>query len=311
MGGPKETNTVSKFEPPEWTAGEFPGYVQTGKNIAQRWLSGDPSLVYGNNGEAFVSPMVADQINAFHGIQNLTRNLWGDPAASAARASAGNRTMQDALSGALTQGPSAANAYMGDRNPHLDQVIAKNTADMSKAYATGTAAQRIGSASRARALGGTSEAELAEMQNDQFMNNVGDMTNNARMQAYQQSAAMDEARLNRDWQAREQGFGRQMQGLGALTAQQQAELAQLQAYMGFGEMSRGLDQQHLDARRNLFYQNQQIPLIGLDLLGSVLTRGSGGAGTSTSQMFGGYNPWATGTGLATAGAGLFNAFGGR
>lgn len=310
MGGPKETNTVSKFEPPDWTASEFPGYVQTGKNIAQRWLNGDQSLVYGNQGEAFVAPMVADQINAFHGIQNLTGGLWRDGAAQQARQGRYQNTLMDALGGGLTQGPSAANAYMGDRNPHLDRVIAKNTEDMSKAYATGTAAQRIGGASRARALGGTAEAELSEMQNSQFMDNVGDMANNARMQAYQQSAAMDEARINRDWQAKEQGFGRQMQGLGAATGQQQADLQALQAYMGFGEMSRGLDQQHIDARRNLFYQNQQIPLIGLDLLGSILTRGSGGAGTNTSQMFGGYNPWATGAGLATAGAGLFNAFGG-
>jgi hypothetical protein len=301
-----ETNTVSKFEPPAWAAQHFPEYINRAMGLANEWAT-NPNLVYGNNGERLVAPLVQEQIDAIGGMRGMAMPWLNNSGQLQQEQGAEHGALMQALGGGMTQGPSEANAFMGVNNPYLDQVISKNAGDMGQAYATGTAAQRATGAARSRAFGGTAEGELAQMQNDQFMNNVGDMANNARMQAYQQSAGLDEARINRNWQGQEAGLGRQFGALQGMPGRMGAQTALMQALLGGGEMSRGLDQQGIEAYKNLHYQNQQLPLIGLDIFGQALTRSSGGAGTTTSQMFGGYNPWQTGMGIAGMGAGLFNA----
>lgn len=305
--GGGEQNVVQEFKPPEWTAGEFPEYVARGKEIANDWAT-NPNLIYGNAGQQLVAPLVQEQIDAIGGLRGMAMPWFGNSQQLQNEQGASHNAFMNAMGGGMKQGPSQANAFMGVNNQYLDQLIGKNAEDMGKAYATGTAAQRLTNASRARALGGTAEAELAQMQNDQFMDNVGDMANNARMQAYQQSAGLDESRIARDWQAGESGLQRQFGALANEPARMQGMQGLMQALMGGGEMSRNLDQQQIEAFKNLHYQNVQAPLIGLDIYGGALTRGSGGAGQSTSQMFGGYNPWQTGMGIAGMAGGLMNTF---
>jgi len=305
--GGGEQNTVSEYKPPAWTAGEFPEYVQRAKEIANDWGT-NPNLVYGNNGQSLVAPLVQEQIDAIGGLRGMAMPWFGNSQQLQNEQGASHNAYMSALQGGMKQGPSQANAFMGVNNPYADQMIAKNAQDMGNAYATGTAAQRITGASRAKALGGTAEAELAQMQNDQFMDNVGDMTANVRNNLYQQSAALDESRINRDWQANEAGFGRQAGAMMNDPQRMQSMQGLMQALMGGGEMSRNLDQQQIEAFKNLHYQNVQAPLIGLDIYGGALTRGGGGAGSSTSQMFGGYNPWQTGMGIAGMAGGLMNSF---
>lgn len=307
MGGGGEQNTVSKFEPPDWTRGEFPEYIARAKQIANDWAT-NPNLVYGNNGQRLVAPLVQEQIDAIGGLRGMGMGLFGNPQTMQDERSAEHNAYMQAMGGGMAQGPSQANAFMGVNNPYLDKAIAKNADDMATAYSHGTQAQRMASSARARAMGGTADAEMAAIQDKQLADSIGSMANDARMQAYQQSAQLDESRINRDWQAAEQGLGRQFGALSMNPQRQAGNVNLLQALLGAGEMSRDLDQQQIEAFKNLHYQNVQLPLIGLDIYGGALTRGSGGAGQTTTQMFGGYNPWQTGMGIAGMAGGLANTF---
>jgi hypothetical protein len=305
--GGGEQNVVQEFKPPEWTAKEFPEYVARGKELANAWAT-DPNLIYGNNGQRLVSPLVQEQIDAIGGLRGMAMPFFGNSQRLIDQGTGEHQNYMSALWGNMKQGPSQANAFMGVDNPYAQKMISQNAEDMARGYATGTQASRMAGASRARAMGGTAEAELAGMQDKQLADSIGEMATGVRNNLYQQSAGMDEARIGRDWNAAEQGLQRQFGAVGMQPQRQQGNIALMQALLGGGEMSRNLDQQQIEAAKNLHYQNVQAPLIGLDIYGGALTRGSGGAGQQTSQMFGSYNPWQTGMGIAGMAGGLMNSF---
>jgi hypothetical protein len=78
---------------------------------------------------------------------------------------------------------------------------------------------------------------------------------------------------------------------------QGADIQMLQALLGGGELSRGLDQQELEGQINRHNQNVQQPLMALDVLFNALTRAGGGAGSTSSQILGpGFSPVQAGLG---------------
>jgi hypothetical protein len=194
---------------------------------------------------------------------------------------------------------------------------------MTDAFTRGTAAQTDAAAARQGAFGGSAYDELTAANAKGFGEAVGNMESSARADQYNRAANLAEQGFGRQMQGigteAQQRFGqygqagqmgenvlnRQMQGLGMMPALQGADIQTLQALLGGGEMSRGLDQQQLEGEINRHYQNVQQPLMAMDILFNALTRAGGGAGTTSSQMMGpGFSPVQAGLG----GLGLLGSF---
>lgn len=201
-------------------------------------------------------------------------------------------------------GPGNIASYM---NPYTSQVRANALADLETARQS--AIQQTGErAMQARAFGGSRQGVAEGITNLGFARQAGTLGTQLNENAFNQAVQLQAADLARqqaadaaNQQAGLQGAQLRLSGagaLGGLAAQQQAlRLGGAQSVMGAGEARRALDQQQMDAIRN----------IGLQRLGVVQT--SLGAqpanlgGTVETPMYS--NPGAGLLGGALAGAKLF------
>jgi hypothetical protein len=203
----------------------------------------------------------------------------------------------------LGQGPGTIGSYM---NPFTSQVRANALADLESARRA--AIQQTGErAMQARAFGGSRQGVAEALTNAGFARQAGTLGTQLNEQAFNQAVQMQAADLARQQQAQAANQAAGLQGaqlrlagagqLGSLAAQQQAlRLGGAQAVMGAGGARQALDQQQMDAIRN----------IGLQRLGIV--QSSLGAqpanlgGTVSTPMYS--NPAAGALGGALAGAQL-------
>lgn len=203
----------------------------------------------------------------------------------------------------LGQGLGTIGSYM---NPFTSQVRANALADLESARRA--AIQQTGErAMQARAFGGSRQGVAEALTNAGFARQAGTLGTQLNEQAFNQAVQMQAADLARQQQAQAANQAAGLQGaqlrlagagqLGSLAAQQQAlRLGGAQAVMGAGGVRQALDQQQMDAIRN----------IGLQRLGIV--QSSLGAqpanlgGTVQTPMYS--NPAAGALGGALAGAQL-------
>jgi hypothetical protein len=203
----------------------------------------------------------------------------------------------------LGQGPGTIGSYM---NPFTSQVRANALADLESARRA--AIQQTGErATQARAFGGSRQGVAEALTNAGFARQAGTLGTTLNEQAFNQAVQMQAADLARQQQVQAANQAAGLQGaqlrlagagqLGSLAAQQQAlRLGGAQAVMGAGGARQALDQQQMDAIRN----------IGLQRLGIV--QSSLGAqpanlgGTVSTPMYS--NPAAGALGGALAGAQL-------
>jgi hypothetical protein len=203
----------------------------------------------------------------------------------------------------LGQGPGTIGSYM---NPFTSQVRANALADLESARRA--AIQQTGErATQARAFGGSRQGVAEALTNAGFARQAGTLGTTLNEQAFNQAVQMQAADLARQQQAQAANQAAGLQGaqlrlagagqLGSLAAQQQAlRLGGAQAVMGAGGARQALDQQQMDAIRN----------IGLQRLGIV--QSSLGAqpanlgGIASTPMYS--NPAAGALGGALAGAQL-------
>jgi len=203
-----------------------------------------------------------------------------------------------------TTGTGSIASYM---NPYTENVRKNALADLESARQT--AIQQTGErALQARAFGGSRQGVAEGITNLGFARQAGTLGTQLNENAFNQAVQLQAADLARqqaadaaNQQAGLQGAQLRLSGagaLGGLAAQQQAlRLGGAQAVMGAGDTRRALDQQQMDAIRN----------IGLQRLGVVQT--SLGAqpanlgGTVETPMYS--NPGAGLLGGALAGAKLF------
>jgi hypothetical protein len=203
----------------------------------------------------------------------------------------------------LGQGPGTIGSYM---NPFTSQVRANALADLESARRA--AIQQTGErAMQARAFGGSRQGVAEALTNAGFARQAGTLGTTLNEQAFNQAVQMQAADLARQQQAQAANQAAGLQGaqlrlagagqLGSLAAQQQAlRLGGAQAVMGAGGARQALDQQQMDAIRN----------IGLQRLGIV--QSSLGAqpanlgGIASTPMYS--NPAAGALGGALAGAQL-------
>lgn len=299
-GGSNETNTVSEFKPPEYTVPGWKSYVDQATNLANQWNQ-NPAIYQGPR----VAPLVQEQIDAIGGMRGMALPMTGDPEYFKQRTTAANDQLISTLTGQYLGGNGPRNAYSGN-SAQFEDMLANQRKSAEKSFARGTAAQTDAAMARKGAYGGSAYNELTAANNQALNESLNNQETAQRNEQYNRSAGLEEGAINRDWQDYEAERGRQMQAIGLQQGAQQSDIGVLQALLGGGEMSRNLDQQQMQALRDMFNEYAQAPLIGNDILGGALTRASGGAGTTTQQTLGpAFSPLQGLLGGGLAAAGLF------
>ena len=161
----------------------------------------------------------------------------------------------------LGQGPGTIGSYM---NPYTEQVRANALSDLesSRQMAIGQLGER---ATAAKAFGGSRQGVAESLTNAGFAKQAANLGTTLNEQAFNQAMAMQQADIGRrsaadiaNQQAGLQGAQLRLGGasqLGNLAAQQQAlRLGGAQAVMGAGGARQALDQQQMDAIRNIGLQ---------------------------------------------------------
>jgi hypothetical protein len=161
----------------------------------------------------------------------------------------------------LGQGPGTIGSYM---NPYTESVRANALSDLesSRQMAIGQLGER---ATAAKAFGGSRQGVAESLTNAGFAKQAANLGTTLNEQAFNQAMAMQQADIGRrsaadiaNQQAGLQGAQLRLGGasqLGNLAAQQQAlRLGGAQAVMGAGGARQALDQQQMDAIRNIGLQ---------------------------------------------------------
>jgi hypothetical protein len=158
-------------------------------------------------------------------------------------------------------GPGSIGSYM---NPYTESVRKNALADLESSRQT--AIQQMGErATQARAFGGSRQGVAEALTNQGFAKQAATLGTTLNEQAFNQAMAMQQADIGRrsaadiaNQQAGLQGAQLRLGGasqLGNLAAQQQAlRLGGAQAVMGAGGARQALDQQQMDAIRNIGLQ---------------------------------------------------------
>ena len=205
-------------------------------------------------------------------------------------------------------GPGSIGSYM---NPYTESVRTNALADLESARRA--AIQQTGErATQAKAFGGSRQGVAEALTNQGFAKQAATLGTSLNEQAFNQAMAMQQADIARrsaadlaNQQAGLQGAAYRSSAagqLGGLAAQQQAlRLGGAQAVMGAGEARRALDQQQMDAIRN----------IGLQKLGIVQSSlGAQPANLGMTSSTPSYsNPASGALGGALAGGQMFGPYG--
>ena len=210
-------------------------------------------------------------------------------------------------------GPGSIGSYM---NPYTSQVRANALADLESARRS--AIQQTGErATQARAFGGSRQGVAEALTNQGFAKQAANLGTTLNEQAFNQAVQMQSADLARQQAAQAANQAAGLSGaelrlrgagqLGSLAAQQQAlRLGGAQAVMGAGGARQALDQQQMDAIRNIGLQRLGIVQSSLgaqpaNLGGTVSTptysnpaSGALGGALAGGQMFGPYGAVAGG-----------------
>jgi hypothetical protein len=208
----------------------------------------------------------------------------------------------------LGQGPGTIGSYM---NPYSELVRKNALADLESSRQT--AIQQMGErANAAKAFGGSRQGVAESLTNLGFAKQAGNLGATLNEQAFNQAMAMQQADIGRrsaadlaNQQAGLQGAAYRSSAagqLGGLAAQQQAlRLGGAQAVMGAGGARQALEQQQMDAIRN----------IGLQRLGVVQSAlGAQPANLGMSSSTPTYsNPASGALGGALAGGQMFGPYG--
>jgi hypothetical protein len=203
-------------------------------------------------------------------------------------------------------GPGSIGSYM---NPYTEQVRANALSDLESARRA--AIQQTGErATQARAFGGSRQGVAEALTNAGFARQAGTLGTQLNENAFNNAVQLQAADLARQQQAAAANQAAGLSGaelrlrgagqLGSLAAQQQAlRLGGAQAVMGAGGVRQALDQQQMDAIRNIGLQ--RLGIVQSSLGASPANLG----GTVSTPMYS--NPASGALGGALAGAQLGSA----
>ncbi len=289
-GGGGESNTVSEFKPPDYTQDAWQQYVTNATGLT----SGEMPRYQGqtvagvNDQQQLANSMLIN--NALNGTAS------GNEA---------NSMLYMTLNGAFDNPYATTLNPYGSESQYMDDVITRSNNKISDAYARGTQ----GSLDRAHALSrtmGSAQQQIAQTENDKALaEQLAGNTSNLLNQNYYANQGIAENQLNRASGALDSERNRQMQAAGMAPSMQNMDLQSIQALMGGGDALRTYEQDLLNSQMQDWNAWMQSPYAQQDVLGSALTRASGGAGTTSSQIMQGMNPLQTLLGAGLLGAGMY------
>jgi hypothetical protein len=291
---PATTTTISKSEPPEYVK---PYSVEMMNRAGA--LSKKPYQAYTGQRIAGLTPEHYAGLN-----QTTQRALSGNPAVNAAAQQASN-TFNDKY---LNQGLEIAgrtNAYAGD-NPYLQSMIDSASADVTKNYNNVINPQLQSMERASGAFGNSGLQQVRADSQEALAKELGNVSSNLRYQNYNNSANLEQQRLNN--QLLTYGNERQQQANAMEFAPALAEQDYIDAQnlLGVGDIYRQNTQQQLDFNYDQWQQAQNYPYQQLDLLANAVRTSMGGGGTNVTSSPNAYSPNSTasmiGTGLAGYGA---------
>jgi hypothetical protein len=285
------SNTVQKFEPPEYTTQPWQDYMNNAIGLQQQGLP-----IYTGQTVAPISQQAQIGSNMLTSMATQGTPLYN----------AGQTNLTGTLQGDfMNPYATAANPYIGN-NPYMQQMIGQSNQNITDAFSRGTAAQTDRAAAMAHAFGGSGQLEAQQANAATLARALAENTSGLLGQNYYNSGNLAEAGLNRAAGSVEGERARQLQAAGMVPGFQGADMSAIQGMMGAGDANQAWQQQLLNAGQNLFSQFAQAPWQLSDLIGSVLSRTSGQGGTTSTQIYGpSSNPWQTAAGIGAAGYGLF------
>jgi hypothetical protein len=260
------SDTSIKFEPPEWAAKEYPGLVDTAKQ-----LTSQPYSQYQGQKVAEVNPFQ-------HGALQLSadRALYGSPDLNAARGS----LMSIAQGG-------AQNPFM--QNSYIDKMIADSAGNMRDAYLGGDARNMNALAARQGAFGGSQHTNAMQAGSANLAKQVGQMATQTRSNELGRQGGL--------WQQDVQNV------MGAAGMSPQFSQIDQQSYdsmKGYGDWLQNQLQAPMTEHYNEYQRQQKSPFEMLSYLSGILGQSSGSYGQSTQT-----SPGQSPLGLLGGGLGLY------
>lgn len=279
MGGsrggsqPSTTTNISKSEPPAYIQPYATEYL--GRASA---LSNQPYQPFPGS-TATTNPRIAALApETTRGMQmTMERALSGSPELNAAKAQFGGTMRGDYL----------------NSNPYLDATFGQAARSVTDQYTNAIMPSMTAAASRAGAMGGSAFNEMQQQSRYGLGQNLNNLATDIYGGNYQQE---------RNRQA-------QMMAQTPFFADQGYKDAQ--AVLGVGDISRGYNQDIINAQIQDFDAARLQQFKNLDVLGNAINVGSGGSGTTTTTGPNPYrsNPYAGMIGGGLAGYGLSSAAG--
>ena len=279
---------LSNFQNAQGVASALP--VQQFAGLNPMYQAGEEALVNtGLAGPGITGTDLAAQMSAYGGVYQPGMQTAGQA----------NLSMT---------GPGSIVSYM---NPYTSQVRANALADLESARRS--AIQQTGErATQARAFGGSRQGVAEALTNQGFAKQAGTLGTQLNENAFNQAVQLQAADLARTQQAQAANQAAGLSGaelrlrgagqLGSLAAQQQAlRLGGAQAVMGAGGARQAMDQQQMDAIRNIGLQ--RLGIVQSSLGASPANLG----GTVSTPNYS--NPAAGALGGALAGGQLFGPIG--
>ncbi len=319
MGGskaPSTTTTVQKSEPPAYVQPHAQDYLARAGTLANQ-----PYQSYPGQKIAGFSPEQEQGL-----LMTSQRATQGSPVMQQAQ-----QETQKTLGGKYLSYTPGTNRYMGltggtnayaGANPYLEGVLQNTLGDVSRNYATGTAANTSAAAARANAFGSSGHNQLETMQAGELAKQLGGISSGMRMQDYGMQQQLAEAALSRQQQDLSRNAGLAESGLNRsqdiynderqrmlqanLFAPELAasDYRDAQALLGVGDVRREYQQDLLNQGLLDWQQQQQWPYQQLDAYGNAIGTAMGSGGQSTAI---GPNPYQPNRTAGAIGGGLTGA----
>lgn len=258
--------------------------------------------------------------NAFQyqGQRVAQEDPWHDYAATLIGNINANPNLQNAenwinmtMTGQNTQGPgldwqnkSWRNEYEGN-SPAFERMLAAQKDRITEDFKAQVKPAEATAATMAGAFGGGAHLQQQQMNQDNLNEALGDLDAQMRNDQFNRSAQLQEGRINRTSQMWGDERNRQANSIQQLIGMQDSRLRGAGAAMGVGDLYRGINQQNLDALQQQWWEGKMGTAQYIEMLMSVLQRGSGMAG-STLTRGSGASPWAGALGAGLAGYGLLS-----
>lgn len=223
------------------------------------------------------------RIAPFTDAQNQAFGMTSD-IANSSNAQLGNA--QSALGG-ITNGTNqiqvGQNPLLGQDNPFLQRSIDAASNDVLRNFENATAPSTDAAFARSGAFGGSAWQQAQANNQHQLTTDLGNITNNMRMQDYNLQAQLGENNLNRQQSVQGQNIANQLAAIGATPGLSQAGFSNASALSAVGSQQQAMNQAALDNAYNDWLNMRQYPYQQLGTMQSALSTILGGAGHDIAQ----------------------------